>query len=78
MQPGQSVINKISFSRVVFLGLEPTMMDEIRAAGKDNIDFVLDHVRKLADSGTSLFVERKSLAYDKKSKLEFCIYPTPR
>ena len=53
-------------------------MDEIRAAGKDNIDFVLDHVRKLADSGTSLFVERKSLAYGKKSKLEFCIYPTPQ
>ena len=53
-------------------------MDEIRAAGKDNIDFVLDHVRKLADSGTSLFVERKSLAYGKKSKLEFCIYPIPQ
>ena len=58
-------------------------MDEIRAVGKDNIDFVLDHVRKLADSGTvsgftSIFVERKSLAYGKKSKLEFCIYPIPQ
>ena len=68
-------------------------MDEIDAVGKDIIDLVLDHVRKLADNGTGLFhsfgggtvngftsllVQRLSFDYGKKSKLEFCIYPAPQ
>lgn len=66
--------------------------------GKEQIDLVLDRIRKLADqctglqgflifhsfgggtgSGfTSLLMERLSVDYGKKSKLEFSIYPAPQ
>nr|XP_054753064.1 tubulin alpha-1D chain-like [Lytechinus pictus] len=66
--------------------------------GKEQIDIVLDRIRKLADqctglqgflifhsfgggtgSGfTSLLMERLSVDYGKKSKLEFSIYPAPQ
>ncbi|KAK8739597.1 hypothetical protein OTU49_003418 [Cherax quadricarinatus] len=66
--------------------------------GKEIIDVVLDHIRKMADntdglqgflvshsfgggtgSGfTALLMERLSVEYGNKSKLEFAIYPSPR
>eukprot|EP00057_Strongylocentrotus_purpuratus_P012976 XP_011667450.1 PREDICTED: tubulin alpha-1 chain [Strongylocentrotus purpuratus] len=113
--------------RVVFVDLEPTVVDEVRTGtyrqlfhpeqlitgkedaannyarghytvGKELIDIVLDRIRKLADqctglqgflifhsfgggtgSGfTSLLMERLSVDYGKKSKLEFAIYPAPQ
>ncbi|PVD34918.1 hypothetical protein C0Q70_06199 [Pomacea canaliculata] len=113
--------------RVVFVDLEPTVIDEIRTGtyrqlfhpeqlvtgkedaannyarghytiGKEIVDLVLDRIRKLADqctglqgflifhsfgggtgSGfTSLLMERLSVDYGKKSKLEFSIYPAPQ
>ncbi|XP_035685184.1 tubulin alpha-1A chain-like [Branchiostoma floridae] len=113
--------------RVVFVDLEPTVIDEVRTGtyrqlfhpeqlikgkedaannyarghytiGKEIIDLTLDRIRKLADqctglqgflvfhsfgggtgSGfTSLLMERLSVDYGKKSKLEFAIYPAPQ
>merc|ERR1712223_1747039 len=97
--------------RAVFVDLEPTVIDEVRTGtyrqlfhpeqliiGKEIVDLVLDHVRKLPDqcsglqgflllhsfgggtgSGfTSLLMERLSVDYGKKSKLEFSIYPAPQ
>merc|ERR1712134_207353 len=52
--------------------------------GKEIVDLVLDRIRKLADNCTglsgfgSLLMERLSVDYGKKSKLEFCIYPSPQ
>merc|ERR1712012_298673 len=97
--------------RAVFVDLEPSVIDEVRTGvyrqlfhpeqlvtGKENVDLVLDRIRKLADqctglqgflvfhsfgggtgSGfTSLLMERLSVDYGKKSKLEFAIYPAPQ
>jgi len=66
--------------------------------GKEHVDNVCDHIRKVADqctglqgflifrsfgegtgSGfTSLLMERLSVDYGKKSKLEFSVYPAPQ
>ncbi|CAD5121225.1 DgyrCDS9759 [Dimorphilus gyrociliatus] len=113
--------------RVVFIDLEPNVVDEIRTGtyrqlfhpeqlitgkedaannyarghytvGKEIVDLVLERVRKIADhcsglqgflifhsfgggtgSGfTSLLMERLSVDYGKKSKLEFSVYPAPQ
>lgn len=113
--------------RVIFVDLEPTVIDEVRngsykklfhpeqlisgkedaannyarghyTVGKELIDPVLDRIRKLADScnglqgflvfhsfggGTgsgfgALLMERLSVEYGKKSKLEFSVYPAPQ
>ncbi|KAG2466879.1 TBA protein, partial [Polypterus senegalus] len=45
--------------------------------GKEIIDPVLDRIRKMARF-TSLLMERLSVDYGKKSKLEFSVYPAPR
>ncbi|KOX77793.1 Tubulin alpha-1C chain [Melipona quadrifasciata] len=51
--------------RAVFIDLEPTVVDEVRTGG--------------TGSGfTSLLMERLSVDYGKKSKLEFAIYPAPQ
>ncbi|KAI3379435.1 hypothetical protein SNEBB_003696 [Seison nebaliae] len=113
--------------RAVFVDLEPTVIDEIRAGayrglfhpeqlisgkedaannyarghytiGKEAIDQTTDRIRKVAEqctglqgfllfhsfgggtgSGfTSLLMDKLSLDYGKKSKLEFAVYPSPR
>nr|KAG5698786.1 hypothetical protein BaRGS_032205 [Batillaria attramentaria] len=113
--------------RVVFIDLEPTVIDEVRTGtyrqlfhpeqlitgkedaannyarghytvGKEIVDLVLDRIRKLADQCTglqgflifhsfgggtgagftSLLMERLSVDYGKKSKLEYAIYPCPQ
>ncbi|KAK3566521.1 hypothetical protein QTP86_034017 [Hemibagrus guttatus] len=48
--------------------------------GKEIIDMVLERVRKLApvQVSPSLLMERLSVDYGKKSKLEFAIYPAPQ
>merc|ERR1712146_65073 len=49
--------------------------------GKEIVDLALDRLRKLADQCTglrSLLLERLSVDYGKKSKLGFCIYPSPQ
>merc|ERR1711931_253201 len=66
--------------------------------GKEIVDLVLDHIRKLSDQCTglqgflifhsfgggtssgfaSLLMERLSVDYGKKSKLEFAVYPAPQ
>ncbi|CAG03982.1 unnamed protein product, partial [Tetraodon nigroviridis] len=51
--------------------------------GKELIDVVLDRIRKLLwrwdwFSFTSLLMERLSVDYGKKSKLEFSVYPAPQ
>lgn len=113
--------------RTVFVDLEPTVIDEIRAGeysdlfhpeqlisgkedaannyarghytvGKEIIDSVLERIRKIADNCTglqgflvfrsfgggtgaglgALLLERLSVDYGKKSKLEFSVYPAPQ
>ena len=114
--------------RAVFVDLEPSVIDEIRAGdnrelfnpdqlisgkedaannyarghftiGKEILDLVLDRVRKMAETSsnglqgflifrsfgggtgsgfTSLLMDRLSGLYNKKSKLEFSIYPAPK
>jgi len=113
--------------RTVFVDLEPTVVDEVRAGtyrqlfhpeqlitgkedaannyarghytiGKEMVEGVLDRVRKLADNCTglqgflvfhsfgggtgsgfgALLMERLSVDYGKKSKLEFSVYPAPQ
>ena len=114
--------------RAVFVDLEPSVIDEIRAGdnrelfnpdqlisgkedaannyarghftiGKEILDLVLDRVRKMAETSsnglqgflifrsfgggtgsgfTSLLMDRLSGMYNKKSKLEFSIYPAPK
>ncbi|TGZ65361.1 hypothetical protein CRM22_005906 [Opisthorchis felineus] len=112
--------------RVVFVDLEPTVIDEVRTGtyrqlyhpeqlisgkedaannyarghytiGREFIDGVVDRIRKMTDqcsglqgflvfhsfgggtgSGfTSLLMEKLSIEYGKKSKLEFAVYPAP-
>jgi tubulin alpha len=49
--------------------------------GKELIDQVLDKVRRVADNCTGLqgfLMERLSVDYSKKVKLEFCVYPAPQ
>ena len=111
--------------RAVFIDLEPTVIDEVRAGayrqiyhpeqlisgkedaannysrghntiGKEVVDLVLDRIRKLADDcsglqgflmfhtfggGTgaglgALLLERLSVDYGRKTKLEFVVYPS--
>jgi tubulin alpha len=113
--------------RTVFVDLEPTVVDEVRAGtyrqlfhpeqlitgkedaannyarghytiGKEMVEGVLDRIRKLADNCTglqgflvfhsfgggtgsgfgALLLERLSVDYGKKSKLEFSVYPAPQ
>jgi len=113
--------------RTVFVDLEPTVVDEVRAGayrklfhpeqlitgkedaannyarghytiGKEMVESVLDRIRKLADNCTglqgflvfhsfgggtgsgfgALLLERLSVDYGKKSKLEFSVYPAPQ
>merc|ERR1711991_275058 len=49
--------------------------------GKEIVDLVLDRIRKLADNGTglgALLCERLSVDYGKKSKVGFCVWPSPQ
>uniref|UniRef100_A0A8W8M9X3 Uncharacterized protein n=1 Tax=Magallana gigas TaxID=29159 RepID=A0A8W8M9X3_MAGGI len=62
--------------RAVFVDLEPTVVDEVRTGTYRQ----LFHPEQLiTGSGfTSLLMERLSVDYGKKSKLEFAVYPAPQ
>ncbi|NWH42193.1 TBA1C protein, partial [Chloropsis hardwickii] len=64
--------------RAVFIDLEPTVIDEIRTGTYHGLFHPEQLIRGTGSGFTSLLMERLSVEYSKKSKLEFSVYPAPQ